>query len=194
MSKRNGILQPLENMNTRTEMRQSEAPIYNSCFLDLSTAVLTTSRKLMLWKNLEIPRGHMPIYQNYAENTETVTQLNHYQDFSQQKHCPYQPVHGKNNLIIHGCKDELRLYDCRMPLKGFCTIKLSEGAVPNSIHLDDRFVTCSLIPWNQQNNNKESVLSLFDLRNLACLDQMDFNGPFITPSIPSNSLRFVKLS
>ena len=176
VSKRSGLVQPLVRLNTSYE------PIYNSCFLDSSVAVVTTSKKLILLENLDKPF--------HARHQ----QLNHHRVFSQRNHCRYQPVHGKKNLIIHGCKDELRLYDRRMSLTAFCAIKLSEEAVPNSIHLDEQFVTCSLIPWNQQNNNKESALSLFDLRNLMCLDQMGFDRPFYIGDSESNSLRFVKIS
>ena len=175
VSKRSGLVQPLVRLNTSYE------PIYNSCFLDSSTAVVPTSKKLILLENLDKPF--------HARHQ----QLNHHRVFSQRNHCRYQPVYGTKNLIIHGCKNELRLYDRRIPLKAFCAIELSEEAVPNSIHLDDQFVTCSLIPWNQQNNSKESALSLFDLRNLMCLDQMGFDRPFYIGNSESNSLRFVKI-
>ena len=142
---------------------------------------MTTSKKLILLENLDKPF--------HARHQ----QLNHHRVFTQRNYCRYQPVYGTKNLIIHGCKNELRLYDRRIPLKAFCAIELSEEAVPNSIHLDDQFVTCSLIPWNQQNNSKESALSLFDLRNLMCLDQMGFDRPFYIGNSESNSLRFVKI-
>ena len=177
VSKRSGIIQPIVGLNT------SHEPIYNSCFLDLSSAVVTTSKKLILLENLDKPF--------HARHQ----QLNHHRAFLQRNHCRFQPVYGKQNLIIHGCKNEIRVYDRRMPLNAFCAIKLSDESVPNSIHFEDQFVTCSLIPWNQnrENHNKESVLSLFDLRNLMCLDEMGFDRPFYIGDTNANSLRSVIL-
>ena len=177
VSKRSGIIQPIVGLNT------SHEPIYNSCFLDLSSAVVTTSKKLILLENLDKPF--------HARHQ----QLNHHRAFLQRNHCRFQPIYGKQNLIIHGCKNEIRLYDRRMPLNAFCAIKLSDESVPNSIHFEDQFVTCSLIPWNQnrENHNKESVLSLFDLRSLLCLDEMGFDRPFYIGDTNANSLRSVML-
>merc|ERR1719213_1521905 len=56
-------------------------------------------------------------------------QLEHFRD------CRYQPVHGKNNIIVHGCKNDIRIYDRRMPLKSFSTIKLSDKSIPTSVIL-----------------------------------------------------------
>ena len=140
--------------------------IVDSYFLDSSYAVVTTEKKLILLADLETQVGR---YQ----------QLEHFRD------CRYQPVHGKNNIIIHGCKNDIRIYDRRMPLKSFSTIKLSDKSIPTSIHLDEQYVTCSLIPWNQKRkNNQQSVISLFDIRN-------HINGRLANGYTESKAIRYV---
>ena len=163
--------------------------IYDSCFLDSSSAVVTTDKKLFLFENLEtqieriLALDGVDSPYEYPEPPSKHQQLKHFRD------CRYQPVHGKNNLIVHGCKNDIRLYDRRMPLKSFSTIKLSDKSIPTSIHLAEQYVTCSLIPWNQKRkNNQQSVLSLFDIRSHLSMDGSD---KLTTGNINSKAIRYV---
>ena len=134
-----------------------DTDIYDSCFLDLSSVVVTTDKKLILFENIDTPirtNDYDRLPNGLPNSRAKCKQRQHYKD------CKYQPVHGKNNMIVHGCKNEIRVYDRRLPLKSFSTIKLSDKSIPTSIHLDDEYVTCSLIPWNQKpKNNQQSALS-----------------------------------
>ena len=152
--------------------------IVDSYFLDSSFAVVTTEKKLILLADLETQ-----VERILEQRSSKYQQLEHFRD------CRYQPVHGKNNIIIHGCKNDIRIYDRRMPLKSFSTIKLSDKSIPTSIHLDEQYVTCSLIPWNQKRkNNQQSVISLFDIRNHMSMDGTD---RLTTGNANSKPIRYV---
>ena len=144
--------------------------IYDSCFLDCSSVVVTTDKKLILLENLDtqvksIMDNRMGNSLGHGETFKRPQNLQHFRD------CRYQPVFGKNNIIVHGCKNEIRIYDRRMPLKSFSTVKLLDKSIPTSIHIEDQYVTCSMIPWNQKRkNNQQSALSLFDIRNQMSLE------------------------
>ena len=160
--------------------------IVDSYFLDSSSAVVTTEKKLILLEDLEtqIERILDREVDNFASSSKY--QQLEFSRFSHFRDCRYQPVHGKNNIIIHGCKNDIRIYDRRMSLKSFSTIKLSDKSIPTSIHLDEQYVTCSLIPWNQKRkNNQQSVISLFDIRN-------HINGRLATGYTESKAIRYVR--
>ena len=155
--------------------------IVDSYFLDSTYAVVTTAKELILLEDLEtqVERILDTEVDDFATSSKH-QQLKHFRD------CRYQPVHGKNNIIVHGCKNDIRIYDRRMPLKSFSTIKLSDKSIPTSIHLDEQYVTCSLIPWNQKRkNNQQSVISLFDIRN-------HINGRLATGYTESKAIRYVR--
>ena len=155
--------------------------IVDSYFLDSSSAVVTTEKKLILLEDLETQIERILDTEVFQFATSSKhQQLEHFRD------CRYQPVHGKNNIIVHGCKNDIRIYDRRMPLKSFSTIKLSDKSIPTSVHLDEQYVTCSLIPWNQKRkNNQQSVISLFDIRN-------HINGRLATGYTESKAIRYVR--
>ena len=146
--------------------------IVDSYFLDSTYAVVTTAKELILLEDLEtqVERILDTEVDDFATSSK-YQQLEHFRD------CRYQPVHGKNNIIVHGCKNDIRIYDRRMPLKSFSTIKLSDKSIPTSVHLDEQYVTCSLI--NQQN-----VISLFDIRN-------HINGRLANGYTESKAIRYV---
>ena len=147
--------------------------IVDSYFLDSTYAVVTTAKELILLEDLEtqVERILDTEVDDFATSSKH-QQLKHFRD------CRYQPVHGKNNIIVHGCKNDIRIYDRRMPLKSFSTIKLSDKSIPTSVHLDEQYVTCSLI-------NQQSVISLFDIRN-------HINGRLATGYTESKAIRYVR--
>ena len=177
MSKKTGFVKPLVSILYECQT------INDSCFLDSSSVVVTTDKQLILLENLDTQvksimdsrLGDSLAHDDAYERPRNLQTLKHFRE------CRYQPVFGKNNIIVHGCKNEIRIYDRRMPLKSFSTIKLLDKSIPTSIHLEDQYVTCSMIPWNQKRkNNQQSVLSLFDIRN-----QMSFESwPNSTNSKP----------
>ena len=165
VSKKTGFVQPLVSILNECQT------INDSCFLDCSSVVLTTDKQLILLENLDTQVKSIMDSRMGHSHDETNERPSNLQMLKHFRECRYQPVFGKNNIIVHGCKNEIRIYDRRMPLKSFSTIKLLDKSIPTSIHLEDQYVTCSMIPWNQKRkNNQQSALSLFDIRNQMSLE------------------------